>query len=477
MATTETDPLPIIPFTRPARAVVRLPGSKSITNRALILAALGRGPVELRNALFSEDTEIMIDSLTRLGFRVRADREKDTVHVHGEGGRIPNNRAELFVGNAGTAARFLTALCCLHPNGKYKLDGVEQMRKRPMVGLLRALSAQGAGIEAVDDGFPLELQTRGLAGGPVEVDARASSQMLSALLMVAPLARRDTVFHLANGDVRLPFVVMTLRMMDQFGQEVFPAVRRRVLGQTPAGHWTFRGKEPTIIIPAGNLYRKPPDHPYEVEADVTAAGYFLALPLVTGGSLTIENLTTRGHSLQGDAAFFRVLEKLGCKIDETLDAGTTSALEDRVSGLDLSEDFTNFSDTFLTLAAISPLLRGEISITGIGHTRKQETDRVAAMAAELKKLGQHVTEDHDALRIRSRPLPVPQSAHKHHAVETYRDHRFAMSFALLGCRDLRGDARPWLAIRDPGCCAKTFPGFFATLEAVRRGSHGNLPIR
>jgi 3-phosphoshikimate 1-carboxyvinyltransferase len=444
-----TPPLPDIlavrPFARPARGGVALPGSKSLTNRALLLAALCDGPVTLSGALFSEDTRIMAEALRRLGFSVEEDEAAHRIRVDGRGGGIPAAEAELFTGLAGTATRFLTALCASAKAGVYRIDGVAQMRKRPMRGLLEALRALGADIRcAGEEGFlPLEIRASGLRGGPVTIDASESSQMLSALLMVAPLAEKAVVATPVGG-LRMPFVRMTLLQMAQFGVA-------GVSGDEAAGS--------IAVDPAG--YRSPGE--YAVEPDATAASYFAALALVAGGSLRLDGLARADRSLQGDVRFLDVLAKCGAVVQDDDDGITVSfAPFGRRRGV--AHDFSGFSDTFLTLAAIAPLLEGPTKILGISHTRRQETDRVAGMAAELRRLGQEVVEAEDSLEIHPRPL------RKGVTVETHGDHRFAMGFAILGCRDVRGDGTPWLSIGDPACSAKTFPGFFGLLDAVRAKS-------
>ena len=393
------DQLPIKPFTKPVRGSVTLPGSKSITNRALILAALGTKTVTLRGALFSRDSRIMVAALQALGFKVETDEPALTIRVEGRGGEIPVREAKIDVGNAGTAARFLTAFVCLRPDGVYHFDGDEAMRRRPIGALLDALEMQGA--KASSRSFPFTLQTAGLPGGKVLLDASESSQMLSALLMAAPHAKSPLTVQLKGEAGSKPFVMMTEQMLKQFA----------------AG--------PTS---------------YDIEGDASAGSYFLALPLVTGGSLTLANY---GGTLQGDVKFRDVVAAVG-QARHAVD-----------------RNFREFSDTFLTLAAIAPLLDGPTKISGIAHTRKQETDRVAGMARELKKLGQHVIETEDSLEIHPRPLVSGVT------IETYHDHRFAMSFGILGCHDLRRNGQPWLTINDPACCAKTFPDFFAVLESLR----------
>ena len=443
------DPLSITPFTQPARdSGIILPGSKSLTNRALLLAALCDGPVTLTHALFSEDTALMAAALSALGIAVKTDPVAQTIRVTGQGGKIPAPSAKLFVGNAGTVARFLTALCAAAPRGVYRLDGAPPMRKRPMKGLLDALRTLGADIRCPDEeGFlPLEIHARGLRGGPVRIDAGESSQMLSALLMVAPLAQAPLAVTLA-GDVRRPFVEMTARLMGHFHQNP-----------------NIRADETVFRINNGTAYR-PPAETYAIESDATAASYFLVLPLVTGGRLTLPGLRgTGGTGLQGDTRFIAVLRAAGLIVEEA-GGGLVAAFDRGMAPRGVDQNFSEFSDTFLTLAAIAPLLAGPTRITGIAHTRRQETDRVAGAARELRRLGQEVAEEEGALTITPRPL-TPEVA-----IETYDDHRFAMSFAILGCHDLHGNGRPWLRLRNPGCCAKTFPNFFEVLAQVWKNSH------
>ncbi len=479
------DLLPIKPFRHPVRGEVLLPGSKSLTNRALLLAALCREPVLLTGALFSEDTRLMAEALRRLGFRVEADEAAGTARVEGQENALKGNgvggggeardtqevqAVELFVGLAGTAARFLTALCAAARGGVYRIDGIAQMRKRPMRGLIEALRTLGADIRCTgEEGFfPIEIHARGLRGGPVTIDASESSQMLSAVLMVAPLADAPVEVTIAGG-VRWPFVQMTTRLMEHFGQ---PAVQRladdrlRVVSGHPWG----------LQAAAAGGRRGERNAVYAIEPDATAASYFLALPLVTGGELDLPGLRGPGGGLQGDTRFVSVLQRVGAVVTETEGGGgrglhVAFSVEKLAGGATaggtrtgVTENFNEFSDTFLTLAAIAPLLDGPTRISGIAHTRKQETDRVAGMARELRRLGQQVIEEEDSLEIHPRPLLAGQE------IETYGDHRFAMSFGILGCHDLHGDGRPWLSIKDPACCAKTFPHFFELLESLRKKS-------
>ncbi|MDO8541462.1 MAG: 3-phosphoshikimate 1-carboxyvinyltransferase [Opitutaceae bacterium] len=438
------DPFPIQPFTRPAQAEVVVPGSKSLTNRALLLATLCARPVTLTGALFSEDTQLMAEALRKLGFSVTADAAAATVAVGDQANAFRGGECELFVGLAGTAARFLTALCAAAPRGVYRLDGVPQMRKRPMKPLIDALRSMGGDIRCPgqEGFFPIEIHARGLAGGPISLDARESSQLLSALLMVAPLCRREVELTLTDL-VRRPFVDMTAELMVQFGQ--------------PRLTWEA---EQQIRVPPNVAYVRPTGE-YRIEPDATSASYFLALPLVTGGAISLPGLMPAGgRSLQGDIQFGDVLADIGLTIER--DSRGVKVAFAGGKRRAVQRGFSEFSDTFLTLAAIAPLLEGPTRISGIAHTRKQETDRVAGMARELTRLGQHVIESDDALEIQPRPLRAAE------IIETYGDHRFAMSFAVLGCHDLHGNGQPWLSIRNPACCAKTFPHFFELLESVRQ---------
>jgi 3-phosphoshikimate 1-carboxyvinyltransferase len=439
------DPLPIMPITSSLAGVVTLPGSKSLTNRALILAALADRLVTIEGALFSRDTELMVAALRNLGFSVEVDAAQRRIAVEGRGGCIPGAEASLLVGNAGTVARFLTAMLQVHPAGSFNLDGDAPMRQRPMRGLLDTLAAQGARfVFGGEPGcFPFKMHTRGLAGGDWSVDASASSQMLSALLMIAPLAG-SPVTVLAPG-TRPAFVKITLEQMRQFG------IRAEADWET--GRFT--------VYPGAYTH---PDGIYKIEPDVTAASYFMALPYVTGGSLTLADLPP--ELLQGDARFREVVEAMGLVVQTGPDGWTVRKEFGPGGALDF--DFETFSDTFLTLAALTPLLPYPTTIRGIGHTRHQETDRVKAMQTELHKLGQTVEVSEDTLRvIPRRPVLEEMAMEGQTVIKTYEDHRVAMSFGILGCADIRGDGKSWLAIGDPTCCGKTFPEFFQVLGGLR----------
>ncbi len=437
--------LPIVPFTKPVSGSVQIPGSKSLTNRALLLAALCDRPVTLTGALFSDDTRLMSEALRKLGITVLADESARTIEVANQTNAFRSPApVDLFVGLAGTAARFLTALCAAAPRGVYRIQGTERMNQRPMKGLIDALRALGADIRCtgVEGFFPIEIHARGLRGGLVEIDATESSQMLSALLMVAPLAAAP-VDVTAVGGVRWPFVQMTALMMQAFQGSPGPAVAR-------SGKHSFRVLQNPYARSTAN---------FAIEPDATAASYFAALPLVIGGNTNLAHLHL---GLQGDTAFLDVLRRIGASVTSAA-SGFEVSFNSGSHRIGVTENFNEFSDTFLTLAALAPLLSGSTTITGVAHSRKQETDRVAGMVCELRKLGQDVHEhaDGDGLTITPRPLKSGV------VIETYHDHRFAMSFAILGCHDLNRDGLSWLTINNPACCAKTFPNFFEVLRSLR----------
>lgn len=437
------DPLAIKPFTRPVSGSVEVPGSKSITNRMLLLACMADRPVKLTGALFSDDSRYMIDCLRKLGFKLSDDEVAKSIEVSGTGGKIPAGSSSLFVGVAGTAARFLTAFCSTRDSGKFEIDGTEQMRKRPMKGLLDALQQQGTVIDSQAGFLPAKLSPRGLKGGRLSLEASSSSQLLSALLMVAPLAESNMEIEVSGGAEEKPFVKLTQSLMYRFGQP-------------PQETESLANGNTLIKVKAGNPYRIP--EVVAIEPDATAASYFLSLPLVIGGSVIVTGLFS--NSIQGDYQYTKVLTELGMIIEET-DSGTKASIPIKeLPGTAVKRNFWPISDTFLTLAAVAPVIKGLTRIEGIGHTRHQESDRITAMANELIKLGQWIEQGEDFLEIQP-GLIVPSE------VMTYEDHRVAMSFGILGCFNLYADGTPWLSIKDPGCCAKTFPDFFNVLEKLR----------
>ncbi len=419
----------IHPLERPPDAVVDVPGSKSISNRAALLAALAEGRSVLDGVLFSDDTRYMTQALAALGVAVQADETAARLIVVGTGGRWAVPRAELFVGNAGTAMRFLVAALCLG-HGIYRIDGTARMRARPIRELIEALRPLGADLEcAADSGAPPVLAlARGLAGGRTRLDAARSSQFLSALLQVAAYAECDVHIALAGEVIAQPYVDLTLAVMAQWGVTVERQDYR-----------AFR-------IRAGQRYRA--QH-YAVEPDASSAHYFWAAAALSGGRVRVPGLTRQ--SLQGDVAFAALLERMGARVswrDDGVEVQGTGTLR----GVDA--DLNAYSDTAPTLAALAPFASGPVHIHHVAHLRWQESDRLRAVATELARLGARVEERPDGLSI----WP---SALRGAAIETYDDHRIAMAFAVLGLR------QPGVAIKDPSCVAKTFPGFFDALERLR----------
>lgn len=421
----ESDVITLRPLDRPVDQTVRLPGSKSLTNRALLLAALADGISEVDGVLLADDTELMLDALTKLGAAVRLDRGEKRAVVRGCGGNWPADEADLFCGNAGTAMRFLTAACCLG-NGSYRLDGVPRMRARPLGDLIAALRDLGADIRCeADEGFcPLVVQAKGLRGGAVRFCGPASSQFVSALLMAAPRASGDVLIDVEGALPSEPFVRMTLSIMDRFG--VVAAADRMA----------------KFVVPGGQTYRA---CRYEVEPDATAASYFFGAAALTGGRITVEGLGA--SSCQGDCGFVDVLERMGCRADRRPDGTTVWGPSDgNLRGVDV--DLNAMPDVAQTLAVLAAFADGPTTIRSVGSLRVKETDRLAALAAELGRMGVETDVWEDGITIRSQRTPVAAR------IETYNDHRMAMSFALAGLR-VEG-----VQIANPGCVSKTFPGFF-----------------
>ena len=442
--------LEIYPIRRGIDGAVELPGSKSISNRALLLAALCDGSVELSGLLKSEDTELMRHCLAQLGVDLQ-ESGPDRLKVQGVGGSFPVKQAELFVGTAGTVARLLVGILGVQEGGHYRVDGSPVMRRRPMKELTDLLIQLGCEFEWQGEpgSLPFVMHPNGFAKTCLQVDARASSQVLSAALMAAPLAGTDVMLCLNETGVRQPYVVMTCRMMQSFG-----------IGEVC---WNTSFTE--FKVAGGSKYHSPTGF-YAVEADASAASYFLTLPLVTGGRMRVEPLDLQG--LQGDVAYADVLTKIGAQITST-DRGLCV----RWGKVPLEAQRFNFhaiSDTFMTLAAVSPLLPRPLRIEGIRHTRLQESDRVTAMATELERLGQEVEQGDDFLQVFPRRSELMEVARAGVEIQTYRDHRIAMSFGVLGCKDLLGDQTPWLTVLDPRCCEKTYPGFFDDLSRLQSGS-------
>jgi 3-phosphoshikimate 1-carboxyvinyltransferase len=432
--------LPIEPTRAPFSATITPPGSKSLTNRALVLAALSEGVCDLHNVLFADDTEVMIESLMRLGFHIVIDHDAKAVRVHGRAGHIDRTQAELFCGLSGTTIRFLTALCALG-KGNYTLDGVPRMRQRPIAQLSDMLKNLGARFEYVmESGFPpIKVIADGLAGGIVHYDGSVSSQFLSAVLQVAPYARHEVRVMLSPKLSSWPYVAMTMQLMDQFG--VTPELFRDPKTNEPR----------EIIIPRGSYHATQ----YEVEPDASNASYFLAAAAISPGSkVTIEKLGK--SSLQGDIGFADVLHRMGAGLIFGRDFITVQGT-DSLEGIDI--DISNMPDMAQTLAVVALFADGPTTIRGVHTLRVKETDRIAALSNELAKLGAEVDVDgDDAITIK----PPEDKRLRPATIDTYDDHRMAMSFAVAGTRSAG------IRIRNPECVNKTYPTFFDDLEQLQK---------
>jgi len=419
-----------------APITVTVPGSKSITNRALLLATLANGSSTLRGVLFSDDSRHFLDCVQKLGFETSVDEAARTVTVTGLGGAVPLREASLYVGSAGTAARFLTAYLGVS-NGIYHMDASAQMRRRPMAPLLASLKELGCEISYEEIGesgegyFPLTLCGHGFGTDTITVDIDRSSQFLSALLISSCLSERDFRIHV-QGTHGMSYIDMTCRMMEQFG------VR------------TERTGENEFLTRAGQAYQ-PRD--YQVEPDVSAACYFYAMAPLLGIPVQVRNV--HYDSLQGDIQFFKVLMKMGCMIRGTREGNIVVPPADGIFH-GVTADLSAFSDQAITLAAIAPYADSPTTITGIGHIRFQESDRISAIVTELRRMGIRCEETDSSITI----YPgTPQPS----VVETYDDHRMAMGFSLIGLR------APGIRIHDPGCCRKTFENYFGVFgETVQK---------
>lgn len=423
-----TDFLEISPC-GPIDRSIRPPGSKSLTNRALVCAAAARGESLLTGVLASDDTRVMIDGLNSVGVHVNHDAANATARVVGCGGKFPDNEAELFIENSGTTVRFLTALLATSP-GRYRLDGVPRMRQRPIGDLLNAIEQLGGKTTSeADTGCPPVLVGgTGLAGGDATVRGDISSQYLSGLLMAAPLAQAPVQLTIEGELVSKPYVSMTLEVMRSFGVEV----------ESPGDLSSFRIEAPQTYAGCE----------FAIEPDASAASYFWGAAAIAGGRATVEGLTFK--ALQGDVNFCRALERMGCRVEEGANSITLHGPPpgESLRGVDI--DMNAISDTVQTLAVVALFANSPTTITGVAHNRHKETDRIADLATELRKLGASVEELADGLRITPGPLQPAEIA-------TYHDHRMAMSFSLAGLKI------PGVRILDPGCTAKTYPNFFDDL--------------
>jgi 3-phosphoshikimate 1-carboxyvinyltransferase len=424
MTVTETRAVP--PLAAAPDTDVVVPGSKSVTNRALLCAALATGTSTLTGALFADDTAAMLGVLRELGVRVEADEAAATVTVHGAGATIGSAPATVNARKSGTTSRFILPAAAL-TGTPVVVDGDDQLRARPFGPLLDALTDLGATVRPHDKPGYLPVEVAGpLTAGEVTIPGHLSSQFLSGLMLAAPLLPAGLRVTVSTPLVSVPYVTMTGRVMAAFG--VTPSVSPEL-----------------VEIPAGAYQATA----YAVEPDASAASYFFAAAAIAGGRITIRGLGT--GALQGDIAFVDLLARMGAKVERTADAITVRGTGD-LHGIDAN--MADISDTAQTLAAVATYATTPTRITGIGFIRHKETDRLAAIVTELRRAGIDATEDEDGFTIRP-AVPRPTTFH------TYDDHRMAMSLALLGLR------ATGIAIADPNCVAKTFPTYFEVLDSLR----------
>jgi 3-phosphoshikimate 1-carboxyvinyltransferase len=411
-------------------ATVVVPGSKSLTQRALIAAALADGSSKLVGPLTSEDTRYTSKALEQMGIGV--ERGEDTWLVHGKGGHVAPPEAEIFLGNNGTATRFLTSVAALG-HGSFRIDGENRMRERPIGPLMEALKGWGVDIRALagNDCPPLLLASKGLSGGATVLPEGKSSQYLSSLLLVAPYAIAPATLTVRGEVLSKPYVAMTLSVMSDFGVDV-----------------DCNSEFTSFTIPQAK-YRA---LEYEIEGDASNASYFWAAAAITGGRVTVVNVPV--PSLQGDTGLIPLLARMGCDVSRDGD-GITLQGRDRLEGITV--DMGDMPDVVPTLAVVAAFAHGKTVITNIAHLRIKECDRLSAVLTELAKMGVKVEEGPDFMVIHGSGGEGIHGAE----IETYKDHRMAMSFAVAGLRV------PGVFIRDEGCVGKSFPDFWKRLEWLR----------
>jgi len=421
------DEIEIVPARHPLAASIRVPGSKSITNRALLLAAMAKGRSTISGVGQNDDTRRMEAALGALGFELAVDESAARIVVDGRGGAIPACGGELDAGGAGTAMRFLLGFLTLG-RGRFRLDGNQRMRERPIGPLLDTLAALGISVRAErDNGCPpvvIEIGEGGVSGGAARVDAAVSSQFVSALLMPAPLWPRGLELTVI-GDTARPFITMTLALMKRWGATA-----------------TMSGSE--IAVPGRQRYSAQKN--FEVEPDASSASYFAAAAALVGGSVMLEGL--RADSVQGDIEFMKLLERMGARGEWREDGVKVSGSGKNLAGVDVA--MGGMPDLVPTLAAIAPFCSSPTRIRGVAFIRHHESDRLRALATELRRLGGSVHECEDGMLIEPSRIGAA-------AVETYDDHRIAMAFAVAGLKTAG------IRIRNPGCVSKTYPDFFRDL--------------
>ncbi len=425
-----TEQLRLDPIRRISGSIT-LPGSKSLSNRVLLLAMLSEGETFIENLLDSDDVRRMIDALAKLKILYEEDRPSKKIRVKGEGGRIPVDKAELFLGNAGTAIRPLTAALTLG-HGRFVLDGIERMRERPIQDLLDGLNQLGAQVRSINNSGcpPVEIIANGLPGGVTKLSGAISSQYLSAILLTSPYAQTPVEIRIKDHLVSIPYVEMTIRLMNRFGVNVDVSE-------------DFK----SFHINAPQSYKSPKT--YFVEGDASSASYFLAGAAITGGTVTVIGCGT--DSLQGDAQFAKIMEMMGAEVQWEANQITVRG-SGNLKGIDV--DMNEMPDAAMTLAVAALFAKGTTAIRNIYNWRLKETERLKAVSSELKKLGATVEEGEDYIIIE--PPEKLLSAE----IATYDDHRMAMAFSLAACGEVP------ITILDPSCVSKTFPDYFDQLSKL-----------
>ncbi|MGB2079033.1 MAG: 3-phosphoshikimate 1-carboxyvinyltransferase [Vibrio sp.] len=409
---------------------INLPGSKSVSNRALLLAALSDGTTQLTNLLDSDDIRHMLNALTQLGVQYELSADKTECKVQGLGRPFQSSQAlELFLGNAGTAMRPLAAALCLS-QGEFVLTGEPRMKERPIGHLVTALQTLGANVSYLEnEGYPpLKIQGGQLKGGKVQIDGSISSQFLTAFLMAAPFAQDDIEIEIIGDLVSKPYIDITLDIMQRFGVQV------------ENNHYQ------TFVVRAGQTYVSPGQ--FLVEGDASSASYFLAAAAIKGGAVKVTGIGR--NSIQGDIAFADALEKMGAEIEWADDY--ILCRRQQLRGIDM--DFNHIPDAAMTIATTALFAQGSTTIRNVYNWRVKETDRLSAMATELRKVGAKVEEGEDYIHIE------PPTQLQHGEIETYDDHRMAMCFSLVALSDTQ------VTILDPKCTSKTFPSYFAEFKRL-----------
>jgi 3-phosphoshikimate 1-carboxyvinyltransferase len=418
----------VIPAMKPIHGELYVPGSKSYTNRALIISALAQGSSSLTGILKSDDSYWCIDALKRLGTIIEVN--EDVVSINGSAGKWKNTTGQLFIGAAGTIARFLPGALAIAKEGSWKVDGIPQLRERPLTPLIDALRQLGGKIEylSTNKGLPLQVSGTGLQGGKVSIPGNVSSQFLSGLLIASPYANEPVCIEVTEGLVQPSYIGITIQLMRQFGAQIDHTEDYQKVTVHPTG---YQG------------------HAVVLEADASTACYFLSLAALTGGTIRVKNVGY--HSYQPDARFIDVLERMGCSVIKDTSFLQVTGPNQLRGGFEV--DMKPMSDQAVTIGALAPFADKPITVTNVAHIRSHESDRISVICDSLKKMGVKVEEREDGFTI------YPSQPHGA-VLDPHDDHRNAMVFGLLGVKV------PNVRILDPGCVSKTCPSYFTELQKL-----------